>query len=239
MKRQLFKIVGYFAYGGAAICLVVSLIFLLNAVLQGVNSPDEKIKTPNTSLKEYVDSQKRSWLSATATAPAKPDKNAKQEEKGGKEFEGELIKIWRSITANLDQFATTTKQGFVNQEGLENYFLSSTKQLSPDEYLIFLKEFDVEANQLKERAEKISALKEKDPEYVIWNEFVEWFVDDYMAKYYAEKERIEEERIESIASKTKSFESLTAAGFTFLMFISLTVLLLLVQVEMNTRKTEN
>lgn len=239
MKRQLFKIVGYFAYGGAAIALLASLVFLLNAGLQGIKSPNENVKTPNTSLKEYVESKKAAESSVTETFQPIPDKSNGKREKEAEKFQKELSKVWGTIEANLDQFTTTTKQGFVNKKGLESYFLSNTKQLSQDEYLVFLKEFDVEIKQLKERGKRISGLKKSDPEYVVWNDFVEWFVDDYMAKYYEEKQRIEKERIESIASKAKSFQALTGAGVAFLTFISLTVLLLLVQIEMNTRKTED
>ena len=238
MKNKMFKIVGAFSFFISFIALLGSfgLAFLGGSTFLG--EVDESINTPVLAIEDYVKSKSTSKPQVPTTNKTEGS-NTKNDEENAI-YQKALSKHFDSVVKSIDSFSTITNQGSANREGLEKYLIKATKETSREEYLIFLESLSKELVALESKAKTIVSLESDSPspEYVEWDGFLEWYSTSYMENFNNEKEQIALEHLEAQANKAEGLTQLIAAGSMFTLFILFVLIMLLVQIESNTRKLD-
>jgi len=239
MGKRFFKIVGVFSYSAATLALIAAIALGVIAGSNYFGSVDEGIAKPQATLEQYL-REKNQDHEAQAAAKKKPpagSSNPDDREDADREYQATLGPLFDRIVSSLDKFAATTNQRTVNRKGLEEYLIDNTEELDREEYLTFLKALANETEKLAEQAPSTIKDEPDSPSYVEWSEFVFWFATNYMQQYRAELGRIQAEQAEQTAERIASLTTAAAAAVAFLAFVFFTMILLLVQIELNTRKS--
>lgn len=233
MGKRFFSIVGGFSYGVAALALLVALILGLMSATHYFGGVDDTNDPDTPKLTEY---QTRSANEPDTDANGM-ERDPEEEElsESDREYFETLRPLLTSVYKSINQFAQKTDQSTVNKEGLEKFLIDQTPYLDRDGYLDFLRALDNELTGLEEQAETIAEKGPKSEEYVRWEKYIEWFVGQYRESYEQEQERIQEERLEQQADRATSIGYLAVAGSAFAIFILFTLVLVLLQIEKNTR----
>lgn len=236
MKTSFFKIVGGFSLAMATIALIIAIIVGFSAGSKFLGSADEDVKQPKISFGDFYESRKDESLGEKVKVNPSSNESSKEDD----EYFKKLAPLLASISKSLNEFAATTKQGSVNEDGLEDYLVESTSMIGREDYLEFLEELDDAADDLNDEADNIAKLKPSDKRYINWSEdFLPWFVDSYVSSYSKELQRINEEKAQDLMDKSDSIATAGIAGSAFMIFVFFTLIVLLVQIEKNTRVNIN
>jgi len=239
MKNKMFRIVGGFSFSVATLALLTAVVLGLIAGSKIMGSVNDTISTATFSSDDYLHERE-----AQAEADAEPDPQSTQNAAAPKkevsdedrEYQEKVRALLKGITDDINAFANQTKQPNINAEGLEQYLLGQTGDMRRDEYLDFLGSLRDASAGLKENAKDVSGLKSDDSKFIDWQEFLGWFVSSYLSHYADEQSRIVTEQGQVDAGHSSAVIMLEVAGGAFLVFICFVILLLLVQLEVNTRK---
>ncbi len=234
MKNKLFSIVGNFSLIVGVLALVVAIITGFTASNQFFGSADEDVEHPKIAFNEFY--KRNDKKTNEQEAPS----DEKSESKEDQEYFKKLTPLTSSISQSFNDFAKTTKQGGVNEDGLEKYLIENTTVMDRENYLVFLESLAESADDLNDKANVVAELKVEDEKYIHWsNDFLPWFIESYMAEYSKELQRIKKEEMEDVVSRASSIVTVGVAISAFLAFVFFTLILLLVQIETNTRKDTN
>lgn len=234
MKEKFFKIVGGFSLFMASITLLVAIISGFTAANQFFGSADEDIDHPEIKL-EQIHSKTGSNKTDADESVSKAESSSEKEDK---EYFEKLDSVLSSIINELNEFAKATDQGSVNEKGLEKYLIQNTESMGRDDYLIFLDNLSEASEDLNDKAEEIASLKPEDEKYIQWSkDFLPWFITTYTKEYNKELQRIQDEKMEDKLSQASSLVTAGIAASAFLIFVFFTLILLMVQIEKNTRRT--
>ena len=235
MKEKFFKIVGGFSLFMASITLLIAIISGLIAATQFSGSAaDEDINHPEIELEQIYLKTRNNETNKDKPVSENENNLDKEDEK----YFEELDSIWKSIVESLNEFAKTTDQGSVNEEGLEEYLIKNTNKMGREDYLIFLGNLSEASEDLNDKAEEIALLEPENEMYIDWSEdFIPWFISAYTKEYNKELQRIQEEKREGALSQASSSATAATAASAFLFFVFFTLILLMVQIEKNTRRS--
>ncbi len=234
MKNSFFKIVGGFSLIIASLALVLAIILGFKAGDDFFSSANEDIRYPELSFRDFYNRNDNADQAESLS-------NSKNESGNSKEDEDYLKKrnqLLKNITKSFNEFASLTNQQSVNPEGLQGYLAKNFSEImNREDYLIFLKELDDAASDLNKEGEEIAKLKPEDEKYVHWaTDFIPWFIEAYISEFSKELQRINNEKLQTQSQKASSIATAGVAAGAFMSFVFFTLIVLLVQIERNTRK---
>ncbi len=236
MGIRFFKIVGVVSYIAATLALIVAIGFAVMAGVGFVGRVDDVAKQPKPSFDEFLQKQRAEAASRTQSdTPPESSLNDNEPKIEDQAFQAKLTPLLNRVYAAVNRFGAATNQGSVEPAEFEKYLLKRTDEFDQEKYLAFLSSLGDAMEALASRSAQIAALPETDPGYVKWEQYVTWFTTTYIDQYHKEQRRIEEEKIAQEAERMRSLTLLAAAGSAFLAFVFFTMILLLVQIEANTR----
>ncbi len=233
MKNSFFKIVGGFSLVTASLALIVAVLVGLKAGNDFFASADEGITHPRIDFDSFYEKKKEVSQINTGKDVQKNKEQSKEDEKYFKK----LDPLMESITKSLNDFAKVTNQGSVDPNGFEDYLIQNTEIMGREDYLVFLEELDDAVDDLNDEADTIAKMKPGDEKYIHWaNDFLPWFIKSYISDYAKELQRIDNEKLQAQAEKASSIATAGVAASAFMSFVFFTLIVLLVQIERNTRK---
>jgi hypothetical protein len=243
MKNTMFKIVGVFSFIGAVLALVLAVgfgykggaTFIKGAGIWFIDV-EEQVKEKENPLDLGIENYKvQKVLSASKSAKeGKGSLNAADAhiDSAFETRKDELIDI---IAKEIGGFASVANQDGVNRDRLEEYFDKATI-VEGQEYLAFLEKLSVDIKALTDKASEIAKLNPDDKKYVSWMEYVQWYLQSYMAQVTERQQEIENRKTQAAADQAAGLSVLAIAGGVFVIFIMFVMLMLVVQIEKNTRK---
>lgn len=238
MKDKFFKIVGGFSLTMASIAILIAVIAGLTALVQFNKSADEEIQQPNIRLVQIYSSLEKK--KGSESEESEPDSYDDSDYGVDEAYENrqKMMSLVESTVASLNAFAKITKQGSVNQVALVRYLEGNTPGLEGQDYITFLEGLDKAAKELNDKSKDIAALKSDDVKYINWGaDFLPWFVESYVEEYNKEQQRVQDEIVEAHVSQASSLVTVAVAAGAFVFFVFFTLILLMVQIERNTRRT--
>ena len=244
MKNTMFKIVGVFSFIAACLALVAAIAvgvtggstFMKGAGIWFVDV-EKKVKEGDKAPDLGVESFKIQKVLSASKSPttAKKDTNGGSAKVEDSVFDKKKKELEDKIVGQIAAFAAIAKQDGVNNDGLVNY-LEANSVVSGQEYLSFLEKLSADFGSLSSKASEMSILSTSDPKYVGWMEYVQWYTEAYMGHIKEQQDKIDAKKSEAVLQQAEGLKLLMYAAAPFCAFISFIMLLLIVQIEKNTRK---
>lgn len=232
MERNFFWIVRLFGLLIASISLLVVLVSGYLAFDQYTATANETATPPKVELSKYkelvADNITRESLASERVA-----ENANSATSSTKEsdpLQDEIKDKFEAIVSNLNKYAAkqAVSQDMVNEKGLANYLSEQTSGFDESTQILYIRQLAQESEKLSK-----SAIEEKAIE---WTQFLEWFTSEFKAQLAGEQERIQLERMTASQEKAEASITLAFAGGAMLVFMFFTMILVLLRIEINTRK---
>lgn len=232
IENKFFKSVQYVGFALASLAAIVFLFFALSALNGFFSSANEKIATSEHTLKGYQSYLKEIEISkdletTDKTVDTKSDKKS-SESKKSKPTKNE--KMIEEIAENFKIYAEKTEQNVATAADFERFIYQRLGQL--DDNLV-----DSYIKQLHKASKSFKKLKIKDDqEPVIWNDYINWQHELFVAGLQEEFERVENEQAQAIEDNINAATKLPLLLGTLAIFLFFTLILVLLRIESNTRR---
>lgn len=230
MGKRFFKIVGVFSYGVAAIALLGAIGLGIVSAGNYFSGVDDAVQEPTVTLEDYTNQNVAESMGNEHSGDEEIAGDSARQEAQNEDYFERLNPLLERIVEAFDAYGFATDQGGVEADGLQAFLVNNTEILDREAYLAFLEELAVQAEALAGNANKAET-------EVVWTEFVTWFTNTYVQDYAEELSRIESERVAQSVSRGEAVGGAFSAGVAFSVFVLFTLILLLVQIEANTRRS--
>lgn len=245
VERRFFSVTRWAVLIGAAFAIAITVIVLCIVGWQMTRSVDDAISPAVPKYSEFKDSVEKS--KGEVSKKNSDDKELKNKEiaaakaQADLEFEKKLQPYIDRIYKGLSTYAETVREASPNRDGLRTYVKNNMDAIisnMPDKADLpweYAEGMARSSTDLAGDAARIATLAESDPARVSIDNFVTWYSKKFFSNLSAEQKRIQLEEAQVARGKGEAATQLVVAGITFGIFAALTILLVLLRIERNTR----
>ncbi len=241
IEHRFYSIARWFGLFVTTAALIVAAIAAIDGLQKTMSGVDSQIRSPAVSYDDF-----RSAADAAAAAPAThADTTLQQKEQvaaqaqADVDFEKRLKPDLDAIVGSLTGYAAALDVAKPSPQAVGDYVRNNMKDVSQGKngdlawaYVDGLKKATAALASDGDRLAKLSA---DDSRRVRWDKFLDWYTQSFKAGIGAEYRRIGIETAKAAADKVQSLWLFYVAGASFGVFIYMTMLLVLLRIERNTR----
>jgi hypothetical protein len=242
VERRFFTIVRWFGLIITSIALGIAVITAIDGLLKLFRHPNTTVHAPTVTYGDF----RPAIGPEQSSASRNPDTTLQQKQAEAAkaaaeaEFEKQLKPHLDAIVGNITTYADNLGQAKPDAKALGDYVRTNMQQvlrLTGDQSLqwSYVSGLEKATHDLAADASRLSKLDPSDPNRVRWNIFIDWFTDQYKQRLSAELQRINVEKMETIAGEEAAPALFYGAASAFGIFVVFTLLLLLLRIELNTR----
>ena len=243
IERRFYTIVRWFGLLITTIALAASILFAFNGLSKLLSHSSTRFHGPTTT---YEDFRRLAEAQRSDNTPAAADTTLRQKEAAAAsataeaENEKRLKPHLDAIVANLATYAVKTDQAKPSAQAVGDFVRSNMQQVrrlgGEDSMWGYVDGLEKATSDLAADGDRLSKLQVEDPRRVRWDKFIDWYTQQFSREINAELQRINSERQNAIAEAAEAPGYLYAGAFAFGVFILATLLLLLLRIELNTRR---
>ena len=143
------------------------------------------------------------------------------------------------IISNLASYAAKTNQAKPAAQAVGDYVRSSMQQFDhfgqavPLEYV---EDLEKATGDLAANANSLAKLANSDPRRARWDTFLVWYTGQYAQQLSVEVDRIDAQKTKALADAAEAPMLLYGAAIAFGIFVLGTIILVLLRIELNTRR---
>ncbi len=247
IERNFFAITRWFILICAVVTVFATVAMLASAAYEFTRSPNASI-SPDTpryqALREQLETQKRTVPPTQAANNAILQKERQAAKAQAElEFEKRIQPIIEKIYGNLASYAKAMRQPAPAMEAIQQYIkgrMTLVRDAYPDRESLQWKFVDGLAQacgDLADDAQRLVKLPDADDSRVEYTSFIQWYTDTFFANLRAETSRVQQETMSVAAGKAAASGRMMMAAAAFGVFAALTILLVLLRIERNTRNS--
>ncbi len=245
IERQFFTLVRWFGLLVTALALVGVVVSCLVAVGKMTSKANEHMRQPTATYADYMQVKEHDQAVHT-TANVDDTLERKEQEAAKAAAEVEYLRRLKPhldlILNNLTLYAAKVDVGKPSAQAVGDYVRRNMTEISSinnNEDLAwgYVDSLEKASTDLTADGERIAKFGINDARRVRWDEFIAWHANAFKEQIVQEKRRINGENIRIAEEKASALFNLYAAGGAFAVFVTATILLVLLRIERNTRAT--